>query len=166
MNIVGPITIRSARREDAPSLYEMLRASAADQGGEDQLCVDPGNLVDDGFRTDPPRFQCLVAECDGKPVGLALYFPIYSTWLSRTGLYLEDLYVDPRYRRRGVARALMAELARIAEEAGWRYIRWMVLRDNANAIRFYESLAAERSAGDAMLIQGEGMIALAKGSTR
>lgn len=74
--------------------------------------------------------------------GLALYFFIYSTWTSRNGLYLEDLYVAPQFRRRGVARALMAQSGQTAQDAGCRYMRWLVLHNNRSAIRFYESIGA------------------------
>jgi ribosomal protein S18 acetylase RimI-like enzyme len=155
------VTVRSANREDIAVLARMLRDSAIDQGGEQFLCVDPENLLHDGFVLDPPRFRCLIAECDGEAAGLALYFPVYSTWVSRTALYLEDLYVAPHFRRRGVARMLMGELARIAQKENCGFIRWLVLRENTRAIRFYESLRAESAGSDSMLIEGEALAALA-----
>jgi GNAT superfamily N-acetyltransferase len=139
------IKIRAARPEDVEAIYEMLRASAAHQRAEHELCVDPSSLLEDGFTRQPPRFQCLVAECDGQVAGIALFFLVYSTWTSRTAVYLEDLYVSPQVRRRGVARALMGELAQIANSSACRFIRWLVLSDNVEATRFYESLGAELS---------------------
>src|SRR5258706_10617133 len=102
-----PLVVRAAREDDVPIIYEMLRDSAAAQGDENALCVDPGSLREDGFLTTPPKYWCLLAEVDGRPAGLALYFCIYSTWTSCQQLYLEDLYVSSHFRRRGVARSLM-----------------------------------------------------------
>lgn len=135
------ITIRAARPEDVHLMYEMLRNSAADQRSPDELVANPENLLEDGFGANP-RFACLIAEVDGSPAGLALYFFNYSTWVSRSGLYLEDLYVLPAYRRQGVARALMQRLASIAVGRGCRRFLWVVHAANGRAISFYEALGA------------------------
>jgi GNAT superfamily N-acetyltransferase len=137
------MTVRLAQAADVEVIYQMVRESAIEQGGEHELCVDPANLLQDGFALQPPRFQCLLAEQDGKPAGIALYFLIYSTWTSRLSVYLEDIYVAPAYRRQGAARLLMQELARIACDNGCFQARWLVLRENTSAIRFYESIGAE-----------------------
>src|SRR5437868_12207271 len=105
--------IRNASVEDVPAIFAMLRASSEEQGGLDHLCVNEDNLRQDGFGP-APRFQVAIAEVDGKPAGLGLYFIVYSTWTSRNGLYLEDLFVWPQLRRRGVARVLMQNLAQVA----------------------------------------------------
>jgi GNAT superfamily N-acetyltransferase len=134
-------TIRDARIDDVADMFAMLRASAEEQGGLDQFCVDEDSLRADGFGP-APRFAALLAEIEGRPAGLALYFLTYSTWTSRNGLYLEDLYVRPEFRRYGVARALMQRLAQVAvDHSAGRFV-WLVLRDNIPAIRFYESLKA------------------------
>ena len=138
------LRVRTAHAEDAPLIYEMVRESAAEQGGEDALCVTPENIREDGFETTPPRFVCLIAEVDGEPAGLALFFFVYSTWTSRSVLYLEDLYVRPRFRRRGVARVLMESLGREARAEGAFSMRWVALKNNAAADAFYASLGAER----------------------
>jgi GNAT superfamily N-acetyltransferase len=139
---MNTISLRCATKLDIPAIYGMLVQAAIAQDGQADLCADPENLMEDGFSSNP-RFQCLIAECDGEPAGLALYFFIYSTWTSRNGLYLEDLYVAPQFRRRGVARALLTELAQLARDAGCRYMRWLALRSNRSAIRLYESIGAE-----------------------
>jgi GNAT superfamily N-acetyltransferase len=136
------ISLRRATKVDVAIIHDMLVQSAIAQDGEAEVCADPENLMEDGFSSNP-RFQCLIAECDGEPAGLALYFFIYSTWTSRSGLYLEDLYVAPQFRRGGVARALMTELTQLAQGAGCRFMRWLVLRSNRSAIRFYESMGAK-----------------------
>ena len=145
------ITVRAANREDVVVLYQMLRQSAIDQDGEAFLCVDPENLLHDGFVRDPPRFRCLIAECEGEAAGLALFFAVYSTWISRSPICLEDLYVAPQFRRRGIAKILMRELARIAlaQEAG--QVKWLVLNHNRRAMRFYEKLGASGGAGSMQL---------------
>jgi GNAT superfamily N-acetyltransferase len=142
---MNAICLRPATESDVPAIYDMLVQSAIAQGGEAEVCVDPSNLLADGFSANP-RFQCLIAECDGETAGLALYFFIYSTWTSRNGLYLEDLYVDPKFRRHGIARSLMTELETVAQRAGCRYMRWLVLRNNHAAISFYETVGAKISA--------------------
>jgi GNAT superfamily N-acetyltransferase len=135
------IAIRPARADDAPLVLEMLRATAVEQGNEHELCVDLAAVREDGFGP-APRFQTLIAESDGRPAGLAVYFFNYSTWISRNGLYLEDLYVRPEFRRKGVAKALMARLQTIAQEHECGRIQWLVLRHNAAAVKLYESLGA------------------------
>src|SRR5260370_1780602 len=120
-------TMRPALAGDVPAIYRMLRDSAAAQGSVEELCVDPDNLREDGFERTPPRFQCLLAEVDGQPAGLALYFFPYSTWTSRMAVYLEDLYVAPEVRRHGIARLLMTQLAKIAVDVGCLFLRWLVL---------------------------------------
>jgi GNAT superfamily N-acetyltransferase len=122
-------------------MFAMLRASAEEQGGLDQLCIDEDSLRADGFGS-VPRFAAMLAEIEGRPAGLALCFFTYSTWTSRNGLYLEDLYVHPEFRRHGVARAMMRRLAQVAVDHGAGRFVWVVLRDNIPAIRFYESLKA------------------------
>ena len=133
--------IRPAIPADLPVVAELLLASAIDQGSRESLVVDADLLLRDGFGPQP-RFHLLVAEEDARRIGLALYFFNYSTWISTRGLYLEDLYVAPDFRRRGVARDLMRRLAQIAKQEGCGRFQWSVLRSNQSAIRFYESLGA------------------------
>ena len=113
------ITLRAATTDDVPAIFEMLRATARYQGNEDALCVTPEDVRADGFGP-APRFYVLLAEVDGRVAGMALYFVHYSTWISRDGLYLEDLFVHAELRRRGVARALMSELVAIAKARACR----------------------------------------------
>jgi GNAT superfamily N-acetyltransferase len=139
----GLVTLRTATAHDAPAVYDIFRATAREQGNEQELCVTVDQVRDDGFGSSP-RFHVLLAEVDGRIGGMALYFFDYSTWTSRNGLYLEDLYVNPESRRRGAARALMMRLAAIAKERGCGRMNWVVMRGNDPAIAFYESLGAER----------------------
>jgi GNAT superfamily N-acetyltransferase len=135
------VSVRAAMPADVPRIYEMLCASAHDQGFPDEMAVTEQDLLEDGFGP-APRFFALIAEVSGAAAGLALYFFNYSTWGSRLGLYLEDLYVSREHRRAGVARALLARLAEIAKAEGCGRFQWMVHRGNERAIRFYESFGA------------------------
>jgi GNAT superfamily N-acetyltransferase len=115
------------------------------------------DILRDGF-SDVPRFHSVIAEWDGKPAGFAFYFFHYSTWLGRAGLYLEDLFVKPELRGRGIGKALLARLADIAVQENCYAMRWQVLDWNQPAIDFYERLGAEvmrewldvRLSGDAL----------------
>ena len=89
-----------------------------------------------------PDAEVVIAEVGGVPAGFALFFHNYSTFLARRGLYLEDLFVLPAYRGRGVGRALLAHLARLAVARECGRLEWWVLDWNENAIRFYKSLGA------------------------
>jgi GNAT superfamily N-acetyltransferase len=91
---------------------------------------------------EKPDAEVLIAELDGAAAGFALFFHNYSTFLGRRGLYLEDLFVVPEYRGRGIGRALMARLARLALERNCGRFEWWVLDWNEPAIRFYRSLGA------------------------
>jgi len=139
---MNDIVVRNASREDVEILSRFIHQSAAEQDGLDEVAVTPENLTADGFGSNP-LFSALVAEWDGAPAGFALYFPNYSTWMSRRGIYLEDLYVVPECRRRGIARALMIRLASVALELEGGRINWLVLRENAAATAFYQRLGAE-----------------------
>jgi ribosomal protein S18 acetylase RimI-like enzyme len=147
--------LRAGTREDVPAVVRLLGDLAESQGSRNALCANEAVLLRDGFGAHP-KFHLQVAEADGESpvlphktrrgpiiVGIALYFFNYSTWYSPLGLYLEDLYVAPEWRGRGVGRALMRELARIAAREGCGRMQWMVLETNEAGIGFYESLGAE-----------------------
>jgi GNAT superfamily N-acetyltransferase len=134
--------IRPARPADVPLMLRMLCESAAEQGSPQAIAVSETDLLEDGFGGQP-RFQSLIAEVDDAPAGMALYFFNYSTWVSRIGLYLEDLYVDPKFRRSGVARALLERLTMIAREQGCRRMQWLVHRKNEAALRLYRVFGAQ-----------------------
>jgi GNAT superfamily N-acetyltransferase len=90
-----------------------------------------------------PAAECALARLDGAPAGFALWFQTFSTWTGRPGLWLEDLFVRPAYRRRGVGRALLFHLARLCRARGYRRFEWSVLDWNQPAIDFYRALGAE-----------------------
>jgi GNAT superfamily N-acetyltransferase len=120
----------------------MLIDSAADQGFPNEVGVTERDLLEDGFGPNR-RFDLLIAEWNRVPVGMALYFFNYSTWGSRLGLYIEDLYVHPSHRRLGIATAMMRRLASTALRAGCRRMQWTVHRENRRALLTYEALGAK-----------------------
>ncbi len=99
------------------------------------------DLLRDGFGPEP-KFRVDIAEWSGEPAGFAFYFWNYSTWQGRPGLYLEDLFVRPRFRGQGIGKALLVHLARVALKNNCGRLVWQVLDWNTPAIEFYESLGA------------------------
>ncbi|RMD62645.1 MAG: GNAT family N-acetyltransferase [Alphaproteobacteria bacterium] len=140
----APVRIRWARSADAATIVRLIRELAVFEKLEDHVRVTEADILRDGFGPQP-RFECLLAEVDGVPAGFALFFPNYSTFEGRPGLYLEDIYVVPEARGSGVGRALMARLARIACERGWTRFDLSVLHWNP-ARAFYERLGFDHGA--------------------
>lgn len=136
------LVIRAAVAADVPLILRFIRDLAAYEREPDAVVATEADLLRDGFGPTP-RFEALVAEHDGEPAGFAFYFFAYSTWRGRPALYLEDLFVQPEHRTKGIGLALMRRLARIAVDAQCARFVWEVLDWNQSAIRFYESLGAE-----------------------
>src|SRR6201999_442172 len=90
----------------------------------------------------PPQREALIVECDGGPQAFALWYQTFSTWTGRPGLYVEDVFVQPEYRQRGVGRAIFSYLASLAAARGYARMEWSVLDWNEPAIEFYQSLGA------------------------
>jgi len=135
------LLIRPASIHDVPLLRTMIR-ELADFERELDLCViKEEDLVRDGFGPNP-RFRALIAESDGQPAGYALFFDYYSTWAG-PGLFLEDLFVREQFRKRGIGKALLASVARIAVQEHCYGVHWEVLDWNEKAIEMYKSLGAE-----------------------
>lgn len=135
-------TIRPGRAADAEALANLIRALAVYERLEQFARLTPGALRDHLFGPHPAA-ETLVAEVAGKPVGYALYFTTFSTFRAQPGLYLEDVFVEPEYRGRGIGKALMAAVARVGVERGCGRLEWSVLDWNASAIGFYRALGAE-----------------------
>jgi GNAT superfamily N-acetyltransferase len=134
--------IRRATAEDAGQILKFIRALAAFERAPDAVEATEEGLIRDGFGPNP-FFQCLIADYDGQPAGFALYFFNYSTWVGRPGVYVEDLFVLPEFRRKGIGRALLKRVAAIAVENGCQRLQWEVLDWNTPAIDFYRELGAE-----------------------
>lgn len=133
--------IRFAQPEDAPVIIELIRALAEYEREPDAVKIREADVLQYGFGSEAV-FSCLLAEWDGVVAGFALYFTTFSTWEGKPGLYLEDLFVQPEYRGKGLGKAFMAKLAQIALEKGFTRFQWQVLDWNAPSIEFYESIGA------------------------
>jgi GNAT superfamily N-acetyltransferase len=135
------LTIRPATVADAPLIRRFIGELAAFEKEPHAVKTTEADIARDGFGPSS-EFRALVAEWDGKPIGFALFFPYYSTWRGR-GLYLEDLYLEPEFRGRGIGQALFARLARIAQQEGRKFMKWAVLGWNQNAVKMYSRLGGE-----------------------
>ncbi|MGE5619626.1 MAG: N-acetyltransferase family protein [Sphingomonadaceae bacterium] len=137
------IAVRPLARSDVPTFLGLIEALAH----YERLTPPDANarrrLTEDAT-SDPPRFWTLLAEDAGRVVGYAVYFETYSTFLASPTLYLEDIFVLPEARRRGVGQALMRELAREAIRRGCGRMEWQALTWNTPALAFYDSLGARR----------------------
>ena len=150
-----PVAELRATAVDAVPGLVLRPATAADAGLILRFIIElavyekePGAVVTDQDGIAASLFgqgataRALIAELDGEPVGYAVWFASYSTWLGRNGLYLEDLYVTPEMRGRGVGKAILRQLAALAVAQGCGRMEWSVLDWNAPAIAFYESVGA------------------------
>jgi GNAT superfamily N-acetyltransferase len=130
------VAIRIAGPEDADTIYDLVRRLASYEKLSHEVVSTPEH-----FRralTDPrSTLEVLIAETEGQTVGFALYFETFSTFVGRPGLYLEDLFVLPQYRRNGIANALFDEILRLADRRNYGRIEWSVLDWNEPAIQFY-----------------------------
>jgi GNAT superfamily N-acetyltransferase len=135
------IEIRKATEEDIPLILNFIRGLAEYEKLSHEVIADEDTLRDSLFG-DRPAAEVVIARIDGEPMGFALFFHNMSTFLGRRGLYLEDLFVIPSARGRGIGRALLSHLARIAVERNCGRMEWAVLDWNQPAIEFYEKLNA------------------------
>ena len=136
-----PFLLRAAAPGDVDALVGLIHELAAFEQLSD-VCVATAERLGPQLFGDRPAAEAIVAEVDGVVVGFALYFTNFSTFLAQPGVYLEDLYVQPAHRGRGIARHLMRRLAAVAVELGCGRFDWSVLDWNAGAIRFYEGMGA------------------------
>jgi GNAT superfamily N-acetyltransferase len=133
--------IRSACLADAPIILQLIRALATYERAPNEVTATEEQLVDVLFGKKPAAEVLLAFERD-MPVGFAVFFYNFSTWLGRPGLYLEDLFVKPEKRGKGYGRELLVHLAKIAIERGCGRMEWAVLNWNDPAIQFYRKLGA------------------------
>jgi GNAT superfamily N-acetyltransferase len=136
------IEIRFAERSDVPLIVRLIKALAVYERLE-QVVVANEDKVERALFGPRPYAETLIAEDGGQPVGFALFFHNFSTFLAQPGIYLEDLFVEPEQRGKGVGRALLVRLAQIAVERDCGRLEWAVLDWNKDAIAFYERLGAK-----------------------
>ncbi len=133
------LSIRPATLNDASLLCTLIHELAEYERELDLVVVREEDLVRDGFGPDP-AFRAVIAEWNNQPAGYALFFGFYSTWEGRRGLFLEDLFVRPPFRGKGIGTALLTHVARVARSEGCFGLRWEVLDWNQPAIELYKSL--------------------------
>jgi GNAT superfamily N-acetyltransferase len=142
MNTPENFEIRAARVDDVPIILKLIRDLATYERAPDEVTATEEQLVNVLFG-ERPAAEVLLAFEATLPVGFAVYFYNFSTWLGRPGLYLEDLFVRPEKRGKGYGRALLVELAKIARDRGCGRMEWAVLNWNEPAIKFYRALGAK-----------------------
>lgn len=133
--------IDPAVETDAPVILDLIRDLAEYEKLSDQVTATEADIARALF-AEPPRAEAVIARLDDEPIGFALFFHNFSTFVGRPGLYLEDLYVRPAFRGRGFGRRLLAHLARIAVDRGCGRFEWSVLDWNAPAIAAYRHAGA------------------------
>jgi len=136
------VFVRAAAPSDVEFIVASIRALAEYERLSDECTPDPERLCRHLFG-DPRYAEALIAEIAGQRVGYALFFHSYSTFLTRPGIFLEDLFVHPDARRSGAGKALLDALVGLATERGYGRVEWSVLDWNEPAIRFYRSLGAK-----------------------
>jgi GNAT superfamily N-acetyltransferase len=137
------IRVRAAHPADAETIHALVTELAIYEREPNAVEASAADYRRQ-LAADPPPFECLLAEYRGDgPVAFALFFHNYSTWQGRRGLYLEDLFVRPSHRRRGIGRALFRHLAALAGERDCGRLEWKVLQWNTLAVDFYRGLEAE-----------------------
>ena len=134
--------IRFATEADIPAILEFIHALAAYENMEDQVIVTPELLKEWVFQKK--KAEVFLVSEDEKPVGFALFFHNFSTWLGRAGIYLEDLFVLPEYRGKGYGKLLLKRLARLTLQRGCGRLEWACLDWNTPSRKIYDSLGAVR----------------------
>ncbi len=133
------IAIRLAGPQDVAAIHQMILALARDTAAESKVTSTPSDFLRSGFGAEP-LFEALIAEKDGTPIGLCLYFYSFSTWLGEAGVYVQDLYVAESERGAGLGRRLLQETAKRGRNHDVSHLRLTVERDNTTARQFYESV--------------------------
>jgi GNAT superfamily N-acetyltransferase len=158
------LNIRSTTAEDAPLLAGMIRELAEFEKLDHELGMTEESVARDGFGLNP-KFRAVIAEWNGQPAGYAVFFEFYSTFQGRAGLFLDDIYVRPQFRKQGIGTALIMHVAGIAWREKYFCMRWEVLDWNKPAIEFYRKLgAAFLDEWKEVVLLGDALEAAAKGS--
>ncbi len=153
--------IRTACAADVPVVLMLIHELAAYEREPDAVEATE-ELLHDALFGQSAVASCHVAEQDGEVVGFALWYPTFSTWTGRRGLWLEDLFVRPAARRDGVGSALLGTLAQVCVDRGWSRFEWWVLNWNTDAHGFYRSLGADpESEWTTWRVDGDALVTLA-----
>jgi GNAT superfamily N-acetyltransferase len=156
------LTIRPADVADVPTIRELIEGLADYERLRHECHATDAQLRETLFG-ERPFAEVLIAEWEGVSAGFALFFHNYSTFLARPGLYLEDLFVRPEHRGRGIGKALLTTLASLAVARGCGRLEWSVLDWNVDAIRFYERLGARpQSDWTVYRVTGDALVDLAQ----
>jgi GNAT superfamily N-acetyltransferase len=159
---VSGLSITRATPRDVPLILRLIKALADYEKLTDRVVATEERLSDALFGPHPAA-EAVLASVDGQPAGYALWFGTFSTFLGQRGLYLEDLFVLPEWRGKGIGRALLAHVAEVAVSSGCGRVEWAVLDWNDPAIRFYRSLgAAPLDEWNVFRLTGEPLQKLAK----
>jgi GNAT superfamily N-acetyltransferase len=135
------LKIRLAQESDVDAIFDLIRGLAEYEKLSDRVTGN-SELLRSHLFSERPYAEAIVAELENQSIGFALFFHNYSTFLTQPGLYLEDVFVRPEYRRQGVGKALLTAVAKIAVDRGCGRLEWSVLEWNQNAIEFYQSVGA------------------------
>ncbi|WP_313459383.1 GNAT family N-acetyltransferase [Stenotrophomonas sp.] len=156
------VLIRDAIAGDAALILRFIRELAIYERAESSVQTDEAGIRDSLFGAGA-KARALICEADGQPIGYAVYFYNYSTWLGRNGIYLEDLYVSPASRGSGAGKALLQYIARQAVAEGCGRFEWSVLDWNTPAIDFYEAMGARpQSEWTVYRLEGDALKAFAE----
>jgi GNAT superfamily N-acetyltransferase len=158
------VEIRRVRPGDEAELVAMVRELAAFEHAAEECTVTESQLQEALFG-EPATVQAYLAEVDGAPAAMALWFYNFSTWDGVAGIYLEDLFVRPDFRRHGLARGLLSTLARECVAKGYTRLTWAVLDWNSNAIALYDAVGGRpQNEWITYRVSGDELSALAAGS--
>jgi GNAT superfamily N-acetyltransferase len=156
------LNIRPATSDDALLLKTMVHELATFEHLEQETIITEEDVLRDGFGPRP-KFRALIAEWEGQPIGYALFFEFYSTFQGRAGLFLEDLFVRPSHRKKGIGTELLSRVAKIAWQEDFFCLRWEVLDWNKPAIELYKKLGATfLDEWKAVILIGEGLQSVAR----
>jgi GNAT superfamily N-acetyltransferase len=159
------VTIRTALSADVPQILSFIRALGEYERLSSEVIATEAALRATLFG-EHPYAEVLMAECDGRPAGFALFFHNYSTFLAQPGIYLEDLFVDTAFRKRGVGKALLSYVAELTLARGCARLEWSALDWNRLAINFYLKLGAvEMGAWRIYRLTGQPLARLAGSAT-
>ena len=166
MSLANSLAIYRARPEQIGLILALIRELAEYEKLLHEVEATEA-MIGAALFEDHPRLFCEIAEWDGEPAGFAVWFNNFSTFSGRSGLYLEDLFVRPAFRGKGIGKALLVNLARQCVANGWSRLQWAVLDWNTPSIEFYKSLGAVlMDEWTVCRLSGEALAALAKQTVR